>query len=134
MSTKLASAQGKRFQDHLKDLLDEEISEAGSRLVKALAAEQAGLKEAGRVLREIAQDEARHALLVARSMEPNPFEDFRANVQSSIDGDADAAQREAEFARLARKMGSVELAQLFEQLSSDETRHVEKLKGLIKGR
>lgn len=132
MPPKPTTAAEKRIQDHLKDLLEEEISEAGSRLVKALAAEQAGLKEAGREFRDIAEDEARHALLVAKAIERNPFNDFRANVQASIDGDADAAQREADFARLARKAGFVKLAELFEQLSSDETRHVEKLKRLIK--
>jgi rubrerythrin len=114
--------------EHLKELLEEEISEAGSRIVKAIIAEQEGSTKAASVLREIAYNEAKHAVLIAKVLPDSPFADTRANIQSSIEGDSDAAQREKDFARIAREAGMEDIAKLFQQLSTEETEHVKKLK------
>lgn len=121
--------------EHLKELLEEEISEAGSRIVKAIIAEQEGSTKAASVLREIAYNEAKHAALIAKVLpdRDNPFADTRANIQSSIEGDSDAAQREKDFARIAKEAGMEDIATLFEQLSMEETEHVKKLKEILAG-
>jgi len=119
--------------EHLKELLEEEISEAGSRIVKAIIAEQEGSIKAASVLREIAYNEAKHAVLIAKVLPDNPFADTRANIQSSIEGDSDAAQRENDFARIANEAGMEDIAKLFEQLSLEEKEHVARLKEVLAG-
>lgn len=122
-------ANDKRYiLDHLKELLEEEISEAGVRLAKAKLAEEEGLDEAASALRQMAIDEARHATLIARLLPEERFKDTKSNVMSAIDADLSAAQREKDFASEARSAGMEEAAKLFEQLSVDETEHARKLR------
>ncbi len=117
--------------EHLKELLEEEISEAGVRLAKAKLAEEEGLNEAASVLREVAIDEARHATLIARLIPQDVFKDTKSNVMGAIDVDSGAAEREKDFARKARNAGMEEAAKLFEQLLVDEMEHVRKLREIV---
>ena len=118
--------------EHLKELLEEEISEAGERLAKAIVAEDEDLMEAASCFREIAHDEARHATLIATLIAEEGFWDTRSNVISAIDADSHAAQREREFVEAAKKAGMGDAARLFEELSEDEKGHVKDLEELLK--
>lgn len=132
MTLKGRVTKEKTIERHLHELLEEEISEAGSRLVKALAAEEEGHAEAAEVLRKVALGEARHAWLIAKALPENPFGNPTQNLQSSIEGDADAARREDRYARLATELGRTELARLLKGLSADELKHVESLRKVVK--
>ena len=118
--------------ENLKELLEEEISEAGGRLAKAIVAEEEGLVDAASCLRKIAYDEARHATLIAKLIAAEGFRDTRSNVISAIAADSHAAQREREFVDAAKKAGMGEAIRLFEELSEDEKAHVRELEGLLK--
>lgn len=116
-----------RIRDHLKELFEEEVSEAGTRLARALAAEEEGLPELAAALRAVAEDEARHAYLIARLACPAEIPDARESLARAISADRDAAEREARYAGLAAAAGLDEIARLFERLERDERRHVQML-------
>lgn len=128
MGSQEEGAERGRIVSHLKDLLEEEISEAGSRIVKAVIAEREGFPEAALVLREVAADEANHAFLIAEFLPEPPFGDTKSNLEASVEADADAARRESEFAKSAREAGMGKIAELLERLSAEEMEHVAKLR------
>lgn len=117
----------RRIEVHLKELFEEEVWEAGTRLARALAAEEEGLPEVAAALRVVAEDEARHAYLIAQLACPEQIPDGRESLARAIGADSDAAEREAGYARLAAAAGLEAAAQLFERLQRDERRHVELL-------
>jgi rubrerythrin len=123
--------QRRYVMEHLKELLEEEIYEAGVRLAKGKLAEEEGLNDAASVLREVAIDEARHATLIARLIPQDVFKGTKSNVMGAIDADLGAAEREKDFARAATTAGMEEAAKLFEQLSVDEMEHVRKLREIV---
>lgn len=116
------------IEEHLKQLFDEEIAEAGVRFARARVAEDCGLTDIASILKEVAYDEAKHAAWIARFNPEEELEDIKEGIMGAIGADSDAAQREKEFAKTAREAGMEEVARLFEQLSIDEMDHVKKLR------
>lgn len=121
-------------EEHLKELLEEEISEAGSRLARAIVAEKLGLAELASDLREVALDEAKHAAMIIEVLRKQKLKEPRywlSVVNDMIDADSGASGREQDFVQIARRAGLEEEARLFEQLSKDEIEHVEKLRKIV---
>lgn len=123
--TELSDQQ--QIGDHLKELFEEEVWEAGTRLARALAAEEEGLPELAAALRAVAEDEARHAYLIGRVACPDQIPDARESLARAISADRDAAQREERYARLAVSAGMQDAERLFERLERDEQEHVQRL-------
>lgn len=118
-------------EKHLKELLEEEVSEAGSRLARAIVAERLGQAELASDLREVAFDEAKHAAMIIEVLRKQKLKDpkyWLSVVNDMIDADSGASGREQDFVQIARRAGLEEEARLFEQLSKDEIEHVEKLR------
>lgn len=119
-----------KVRDHLKELFEEEVWEAGSRLARALAAQEEGLPEVAAALRAVAEDEARHAYLIARLACPDEIPGGQESLRRAISADHDAAEREVRYLRLASEAGLEDAAQLLERLHGDERRHIEMLEAL----
>lgn len=121
-------------EEHLKELLEEEISEAGSRLARAIVAEKLGLAELAADLREVAFDEAKHAAMIIQVLRKQKLKEpkyWLSVVNDMIEADSGATGREQDFVQIARSAGLEEEARLFEQLSKDEIVHVEKLRKIV---
>lgn len=122
-------------EEHLKELLDEEVSEAGGRLARAIVAERLGLAELASDLREVALSEGKHAAMIIEVLRKQELKEpkyWLSVVNNMIDGDSGASGREQDFAQVARTAGMEEEARLFEQLSKDEIVHVEKLRKIVR--
>lgn len=118
---------------HLKELFEEEVWEAGIRLVLAMVAEKERFTEVAACMKEIGHDEAKHAFLIAQIILPEDVRDTRSNLQGAMEADTSARSREARFAEVSRRQGRDDVAALFERLSSDEAQHVSKLEACLKG-
>ncbi len=121
-------------EEHLKELLEEEISEAGSRLARAIVAEKSGLAELASDLREVALDEAKHAAMIIQFLRKQKLKEpkyWLSVVNDMIEADSGASGREQDFVQITRSTGLEEEARLFEQLSRDEIEHVEKLRKIV---
>lgn len=122
-------------QEHLKELLEEEITEAGSRLARAIVAERLGLAELASDLREVAFDEAKHAAMIIEVLRKQELKDpkyWSSVVNDMVEADSGASVREQDFVQIARNAGLEEEARLFEQLSNDEIVHIEKLRKIVR--
>ena len=115
------------IEQHLKDLFEEEVWEAGLRLTRARVADAEGFIEAAACLREIAYDEAKHAFLIAEILKPDDVRDTRYNLKAAMEADASASDRERKFMQTAQQQGKEDVATLFHRLSLDEAEHVKKL-------
>lgn len=117
---------------HLKELYDEESWEVGSRLARAARAREDGYPQVAALMEEIARDEAGHLSRVVRLLHADEVErDVRTNLESMIEGDRGAAEREERWAQLARQAGLHAEAELFEALARDELAHVAKLEAAL---
>lgn len=117
---------------HLKELYDEESWEVGSRLARAARAREDGYPQVAALIEEIARDEAGHLSRVVRLLHADEVErDVRTNLESMIEGDRGAAEREERWVQLARQAGLHTEAELFGALARDELDHVAKLEAAL---
>lgn len=130
----MAMEEVHKIEQHLKELFDEELWEAGVRLARAVAAEAEGYPEAAAALREVALDEAKHAYWVSQFIPQEEIKDIRFNIQAAIEADRYAYTSGRERAMTVKTKARVgkKLTELFEQLSRDEQAHAEKLEAVLK--
>ena len=116
--------------DHFHSMYDEERSEAMWGFLLAEKAEAEGHPEIAKIIREVAQDELKHAIWMGLVSQKHRLED--SNLADQIEGvmsaDDGVVDRECEVAQMARLLGREEDAATFEQMANDELDHVEKYK------
>ncbi|HIE32086.1 MAG TPA: rubrerythrin family protein [Methanosarcinales archaeon] len=117
-------------EDELKANFKGETTEVALYLAMSKQAEREGHAIAALYFRQIAMDEAWHAVEVAELL--GMIKDTKSNLAMMLKGETMAEDEKADAAKAAEAEGNIEAARFFERASKDEARHRAGLEGLLK--
>lgn len=116
--------------DHFHGMYEEERNEAMWGFLLAGKAESEGHPEVAGIIREVAQDELKHAIWMGMIAQKHRLEgnNLADQIEGAMSADDAVVEREREIAQMARLLGREEDAATFDQMAKDELDHVEKYK------
>lgn len=117
-------------RDELEANFKGETTEIALYLAMSKQAEREGHPIAALYFRQVAMDEAWHAVEVAELL--GMIGDTRANIKMMLTGETKAEIEKADAAKVAEAEGNIDAARFFERASKDEGRHKAGLEGLVK--
>src|SRR5665254_5037 len=90
------------------------------------------IRDRAEAFRKVSQDEAAHAARIAELLGEKVFDNSRQALDMRINAEFLDGRSKAQLAHTAREAGADEVADAIGEMSRDESRHGELLRGLLK--
>ncbi|MBI4301506.1 MAG: rubrerythrin family protein [Chloroflexi bacterium] len=119
-----------KLEEYLEGWFSGETTEVGIYLAIAQRADEEGYPEVALALRQVANEEAQHAALVAEKL--GKVKSTKDNLAMLVEGELNAQAKRLEAAQLARQAGDGYFAALMEKAAYDEGRHAAMFRALQK--